>query len=184
MGRHVDKHPEYLQPLYNLLVSYHQSECKDPRDRVFALLGLITSEERAFLSTYFPDYSMKEDHVRIITLAHLTQFPESVISRSGVPINITPDSKEVFLGLGVRFKGERRRLLQRAGELDYLGRVSREEMMDLLAFQDRMYEYGGEDLDEGRNVDEEQDMREGGRRWCSLKKWLTVCTLVIFVLLV
>jgi len=117
MGRHVDKHPEILQPLCDLLIDNYKSKCKDPRDRVFALLGLISLDEREILSIYFPDYSIMEDYVLIITLAHLTQFPAlSRMERGGV--NITPDSEELFLGLGAELKPQRRMLLRRAKRLD------------------------------------------------------------------
>ena len=151
MGRHMDKHPEILQPLCDLLIDNHKSKCKDPRDGVFALLGLISLEGREILSIYFPDYSITEDHVLIITLAHLTQFLAlSRLQRGGV--NITPDSEELFLGLGVRLRPQRRRPLRRAKRLDYLARISSQEMLSSLAWDDEMEEYGGEDTDEQQEI--------------------------------
>ncbi|KAH6688811.1 heterokaryon incompatibility protein-domain-containing protein [Leptodontidium sp. MPI-SDFR-AT-0119] len=167
MGRHMDKHPEILQPLCDLLINNHKSKCKDPRDRVFALLGLIPLDEREIICIYFPDYSITEDHVLIITLAHLTQFPAlSIMQRGGV--NITPDSEELFLGLGVGLKPQRRRLLRRAKRLDYLGRMSSREMLNSLALHDEIEEYGGED------TDEQQEMSETERPRLSNRMWLTV----------
>jgi len=176
MGRHIDKHPEVLQPLYNLLIDHHKSNCKDPRDRVFALLGLIPTDERQFINIYFPDYSMTEDHVAIITLAHLTQFPAlSRMQRSGV--NITPDSEELFLGLGVESKPKRRKLLRRAKELDYLAAISSQQMVNILAFYDPFEE------DEGQDADELQDMDETERPRSSNKLWLTVSVIsALFVI--
>ena len=140
MGRHMDKHPEFLQSLCDLLVDHHRSECKDPRDRIFALLGLVTLDERAYLNTYFPDYTMTEDHVRVIALAHVTQFPtESRMQRNLV--EITADSEELFLGLGVGLKSKRKRLLRQAERLDYLDRVSRAQMKEILTDFDLMEEY-------------------------------------------
>jgi hypothetical protein len=166
MGRHMDKHPEFLQPLYNLLIDHYKSNCKDPRDRVFALLGLIPTDERQFLNIYFPDYSMTEDHVLILTLAHLTQFPaESRMQRSGV--NITPDSEELFLGLGVVSKPKRRKLLRRAKELDYLAAIPSQQMVNFLAFYDPFEE------DEGQVADEQQEMDESERPRSSNELWLT-----------
>jgi hypothetical protein len=177
MGRHVDKHPEYLQPLCDLLIDHHKSECKDPRDRVFALLGLITTDEREFLSTYFPDYTLTEDHVRIITLAHLTQFPEeSRMARNGE--NITPDSEELFLGLGVGPKSERKRLLRRARKIDYLGRDSLSHILDILTSDDQMEEYEGEDLEEQEEVCGTEPRRP------STKIWLMMFVVVITALAV
>lgn len=175
MGRHMDKHPEFLQPLCDLLIDHHKSNCKDPRDRVFALLGLIPTDERQFLSIYFPDYSMTEEHVLIITLAHLTQFPaESRMQRSGV--NITPDSEELFLGLGVESKPKRRKLLRRAKEVDYLAAISSQQMVNFLAF-DLLEE------DEGQDADEQQEMDETERPRPSNKLWLTVSVIsALFVI--
>jgi hypothetical protein len=171
MGRHLDKHPKILQPLCDLLIDNHKSECKDPRDRVFALLGLIPQHERNFLSIYFPDYSMTEEHVLIITLAHLTQFPaESRMQRSG--IDITPDSEELFLGLGVRTKSQRIRLLRRARVLDYLAGSSSQEMKNFLAaWNDPTEEYESEDTDEQQEMSE-TELRPEERSSCKI--WLAV----------
>lgn len=92
MGRHVDKHPESLQPLHDLLVDHRRSKCKDPRDRIFALLGLVTNDERDLLRRVLPDYALTEEEVIIYTLAHLIQYgplvpmqrePSSVVISSG-----------------------------------------------------------------------------------------------------
>lgn len=164
MGRHMDKHPEFLQPLCDLLIDHHKSSCKDPRDRVFALLGLITTDERRFLSIYFPDYSMTEEHVLVITLAHLTQFPaESRMQRSGV--DITPDSEELFLGLGVKSKPKRRKLLRRAKEVDYLGAISPQQMLNLLACDDHLEEGEGQEADEQQQMDETEQPRSSNKLW-------------------
>ena len=48
--------------------------------------------------------------VIIITLAHLLQFSNR---------EIKPDSEELFLGLGVKLKARRRRLLKRVESFDY-----------------------------------------------------------------
>ncbi|KAM7215271.1 heterokaryon incompatibility domain containing protein [Rhypophila decipiens] len=116
--RHVDKHPELLQSLHDLLISHHRAECKDPRDKIFGLLGLVTLDERRLLERFFPDYTMSEDHVRVIALAHVLQY--NVLN--GAP-KITTKSNQLFLGLGVRSDvTERRRLLQRASleKFDYI----------------------------------------------------------------
>jgi hypothetical protein len=104
--------------------------------------------------------------VLIITLAHLTQFPAlSRMQRSGV--NITPDSEELFLGLGVESKPKRRRLLRRAKEVDYLPAMSSQQMLNFLAFYDQLEE-------ESRGVDEQQEMEETERPKSSNKFRLTV----------
>ncbi|KAK0631653.1 heterokaryon incompatibility protein-domain-containing protein [Immersiella caudata] len=120
MARHVDKHPEFLQPLHTLLVSHHQAECKDPRDKIFGLLGLVTREERGLLERFFPDYTMSEDHVRVIALAHVLQYNTIM---DGSEVSTSTKSEELFLGLGIRSARENRRYLKRAGleAFDYLG---------------------------------------------------------------
>jgi hypothetical protein len=128
LGRHPDRHPEFLQPLYELLIRYQRSRCKDPRDRVFALLGLIQRDERAVLERFFPDYTLSEDHVVIITLAHLMQFCRK---------KVTLDSEELFLGLGVPSKIQRRTLLTRA-DFDYLGAEGRSEFLHMMAWREEI----------------------------------------------
>lgn len=123
MGRHVDKHPEYRQSLADLLVSHHRSKCKDPRDRIFSLMGLVTEIELVLLERFFPDYSMETDHVSIIALAHIMH-----CGGSDWINNVTPESDEIFLGLGVVSRAERARLLLKdASIFDYLGEWRPEE---------------------------------------------------------
>ncbi|KAF2676182.1 hypothetical protein K458DRAFT_469541, partial [Lentithecium fluviatile CBS 122367] len=107
-----DRHPELQQPLYKLLINHRNSQCKDPRDRVFALLGLVTINERHWLGRFFPDYTMSEDDVIIIALSHVQQ------------INLEydgGDTEQLFMGLGVNCKGRRKRLSRRAEKFDYFG---------------------------------------------------------------
>jgi hypothetical protein len=94
--------PLQTRPLHELLVHYRHSQCTDPRDRVFALLGLLELSERKLLERFFPNYSLSEDRVIIITLAHL---------RDMSLIDVTVESEELFYGLGVESKARRARLL-------------------------------------------------------------------------
>ncbi len=119
MGRALDRHPEVMQPLYDLLISHQRSRCKDTRDRVFSLLGLILEDERSLLRRFFPDYTLSDDHIAIITLAYLTQC-SSILSPRGFP-RITAGSEELFLGLGVKSEARTRYLIDRTEQLDYLG---------------------------------------------------------------
>lgn len=118
LGRHHEKHPKVLQPLYSLLVEHNRSKCKDSRDRVFALLGLIVPEERELLSRYFPDYTLKEDHVIIITLAHLLTVAPPIAPQ--ILPHISTDNEKLFLGLGVESNPQRKRLLRRAKDFYYV----------------------------------------------------------------
>jgi hypothetical protein len=105
VGRHPNKHPEFLRPLYELLVEHHRSKSKDPRDRVFALLGLTPHDERTFLQRLLPNYTMSEEHVATKALAHLL-----LNNPSGELV--TADSDGLFLGLGIEGRATRRRLLK------------------------------------------------------------------------
>ncbi|KAI8627407.1 heterokaryon incompatibility protein-domain-containing protein [Xylariaceae sp. FL1651] len=140
-ARHMDKYPENLQPLCDLLIDHSGAQCKDPRDRVFALLGLVARDERQVLNKCFPNYSLSVDHVRIMTLAHIMYFPgESRMTRAGV--EITADSEKLFLGLGVKSKSERSRLLRRAQAIGYLSPWMSSQVPDFLVDQDLEEEYG------------------------------------------
>ncbi|KAK4539372.1 hypothetical protein LTR36_011002 [Oleoguttula mirabilis] len=97
LGRHVDKHPEMQQPLYDLLLNHRRAECKDPRDRVFALLSLVIPDERAILGSFFPNYSLSPDDVVMITLSYFIEIDENRFERR--PINA--HSHTLFCALGV-----------------------------------------------------------------------------------
>lgn len=132
MGRHPDKHPQFLQPLQDLLITHSRAECKDPRDRVFALLGLVTREERNFLDRLFPNYKITGEQVAIMTLAHI-QFFNNL--NNGRKIDI---ESEVFLGLRVDSRTQRKRLLRQANELDYIGMETIEQVLCSLEFHDEL----------------------------------------------
>lgn len=112
MGRHPDKHPEFLQPLHDLLIAHRRGNCKDPRDRVFSLLGLIPREERDFLGRFFPNYTITEEQMVTIALAHIQFFNNG---------NVIDVDSEVFQGLRVEPRAQRKSLLRRAEGLDYVG---------------------------------------------------------------
>lgn len=107
--RHVDRYPSLPQPLYDLLASHAYAQSTDPRDKVFALLGLLPSEERVLLERSFPDYSLSEEQVKVVTLAHLKFFAGD---RRCEPI---------FRALRIDDAGEIRRLLQIVESFDYVG---------------------------------------------------------------
>jgi hypothetical protein len=115
-GRHPDKHPEIHQSLYKLLIAHGGSQCKEPRDRVFALLGLVTLEERRLLERFLPDYTMPEDDVVLIALCH-ARLQTFHIEREPV------DMKRLLLALGVESDSRQRRLVRRSEEYDYLGDI-------------------------------------------------------------
>ncbi|KAJ1335474.1 HET domain-containing protein [Microdochium nivale] len=122
-GRHEEKYPRVLQPLYTLLIEHRQAQCRDPRDRVFALLGLIPAGEQELLLRYLPDYDLPQEHVAIITLSLILQAAHSAAVGSSHNVRITQQSDRLFeaLGLGHASRPRRRRLLERAAAID-LGR--------------------------------------------------------------
>ncbi|KAF3023606.1 hypothetical protein E8E14_012259 [Neopestalotiopsis sp. 37M] len=161
-GRHIDKHPEFLQPLYHLLIEHRRSQCSDPRDKVFGLLGLVTVDERRLLELYFPNYELSEEDVLIITLAHLTQYGPLVTSlRDQDPI--TSQSTDLFEALGVRSLAKRERLLRRASELDYIGRMSGIQRSQMLELHDVLERYGI-DLESGQEA-------SATYSWFSMESW-------------
>lgn len=69
-----DKHAfERGLTLEQLLERYCQSQCRDPRDRVFSILTLLNPRERTQLGQYFPNYRLSVEDVLIITMIHLKQ---------------------------------------------------------------------------------------------------------------
>jgi len=151
-GCHPDKYPELLQPLQCLIVRHRGSICKDPRDRIFALLGLVSLEERGLLGRYFPDYKMTKEQVCIITLAHLTQY----ILPGNLP-KITADSDELFLGLGIESRAERKRLLGFAERLDYLKNYTTDRLLYMIEQNHQVenltdWGYGATNENAGRGI--------------------------------
>ncbi|KAK7973450.1 hypothetical protein PG988_007584 [Apiospora saccharicola] len=164
MGRSINRLPEYPQALHILLVQHRHSMCKDPRDRIFALLGLVSEDERLFLGRVFPDYTLSEQHVMIITLAHLTQYMPLAADLG----TVKPDSEELFRGLGVTSKAQRRQLLRRAAALDYIGCESRDDFVRVLVFHDELDEYrpSEQDVEPERDwLPSDETTRHSKRRW-------------------
>lgn len=77
--------------LLDLLTTYGQAACKDPRDRVFALLAL--AEDGDLVCDRFPDYTLSEREVLILTLAYFQKTCPGARIGAGSDI--------VFEGLGV-----------------------------------------------------------------------------------
>lgn len=111
-GRHPDRHPKMHLPLSQLLINHSTSECKDPRDRVFALLRLVMPDERVLLERFFPDYNMSEDDVVLIALAHVRR---CIFEYDGL------DDDTLFKGLGITNLKKRKMLERRVADYDYLG---------------------------------------------------------------
>ena len=138
-NRHPDRFPDLYQPLYDLLVNHRGSQCKDPRDRIFALLGLVRVDDRKLLQRFFPDYRLSVDSVVIITLGHLIQFDGLII---------IPDSDDLFLGLGVESKRRRSRLISRANRFDYCGSDGNTSYLQIMESEMEWESMEGADTDE------------------------------------
>ncbi|KAL2202991.1 hypothetical protein CC79DRAFT_1192865 [Sarocladium strictum] len=120
IGRSPDRYPELYDPLHTLLIRHSQADCKDPRDRVFALLGLVSRDDHRLLARVFPDYSLSEDEVLIFTLAHLTQTPWNELKSKDLSEDIRLDKHKVFSALKIASYMKRLSLLQRANRIDWL----------------------------------------------------------------
>lgn len=153
VGRHIDRHPEIQEPLYELLVRHQYSICKDRRDRVFALLALLPHDERAFIGRFFPDYSLSEDEVIVITLAHLTHYRPST---DKLDLGKLLD----MLGVAVDAK-HRRRLLSSLQRFDYYDDPA---YRPCSYFQDEINEL---DPYEGQETDDTDVEPRRGRRTAS-----------------
>ncbi|KAH8177870.1 hypothetical protein LIA77_02952 [Sarocladium implicatum] len=140
MSRHPDKFPEFLQPLQNLLIEHRASQCKDARDRVFAFLGLVTTDERRWLERFFPDYTLSQHQVQLIATAHVVQ--TRLLIPSSPNEGITSNSTQFFKGLGVSSKTEAAHLLRLADEIDYLGAESIADILECIDLADERLRLG------------------------------------------
>jgi len=105
----VTRDPGDYQSLHELLLRYKDSGCKDPRDKVFAVLSLLRNEERKALGMFFPDYSLTEEDFLVLTLAHIQQYCKRSLSI---------DSSELFEALAVPSNYRRQELLTAATLVD------------------------------------------------------------------
>lgn len=135
LARHPDMYPELPSSLHELLIRHRSADCKDRRDRVFALLGLLSGEEHGVLSRFFPNYALTEDQVCTIALAHLIHF-------GGV--TVTASSGDIFQSLGVKERQARAGLLAHARYFDYLGDWTSVDVPQTMSsqFQNDFWEYG------------------------------------------
>jgi Heterokaryon incompatibility protein (HET) len=155
MGRHIDRHPEILQPLHQLLVNHRKSQCKEPRDRVFALLGLIPLDERNLLERFFPDYEMSEDAIAVITLGHVALFSLE---------KATLDSDQLFSGIGVNSKARKKKLLKLLKRFDYLGDTTHTLLEDI-ALWDELETTQNDDMDDNDEFDSNESSRPNSGKY-------------------
>lgn len=114
LARNADMFPERGSSLYRLLIRHRRAQCKDRRDRVFALLSLLGAEEHGLLSRFFPDYALNAEQVVVIALAHMTNH------QSFERVEITIDSDDIFQALGQEGgRAVRKHMLARAKQFGY-----------------------------------------------------------------
>lgn len=90
------RHNWYNRNLAQCVDRYSKNECKDPRDKVYALRGILKSHESEMLLVDYKKYVLEVflDAVRII--AH----PPSDITSSPLAVGITTDQVRICLRLG------------------------------------------------------------------------------------
>lgn len=95
LSRNTNMFPEQGSSLYDLLIRNRHAQCKDRRDRVFALLSLLGAEEHKLLSRFLPNYALSDDQVIVIALAHMINY------QNFHHAEITTDSDDIFQVLGI-----------------------------------------------------------------------------------
>lgn len=80
------------ESLLDLLLKFGACQCQDPKDNVFAIMSLVNNQDRQFLDTIFPDYSLTHEAVVVITLSYLREVCQQQVST---------ESSELFESLGV-----------------------------------------------------------------------------------
>lgn len=100
--------------LRDLLTRHRHAQCRDRRDRIFALLSLLGDREHALLSRLLPNYALDADQVVVIALAHM-------LNHSWLNLGaITVDSDDIFQALGVEDdRSVRKHMLARAKMFGY-----------------------------------------------------------------
>lgn len=86
LERDVNHYPETARSLYDLIMSRPHAQATDLRDRVFALVGLLSYDERRAIEQVFPDYNLTMDQVLVLTLAHLMTFASEHPLRPVIPV--------------------------------------------------------------------------------------------------
>lgn len=138
LARNADMFPEQGSSLCNLLIRHRRAQCKDRRDRVFALLSLLGARELGLLSRFLPNYALSADQVVVIALAHMMNY------QSSDHVEITVDSADLFQALGLEGSREKRkRMLSRARQFGYYDDWTGVDVARTMALQELlMTDYG------------------------------------------
>ncbi|KAI9659459.1 MAG: hypothetical protein M1821_001717 [Bathelium mastoideum] len=171
-SRHPDRFPEFYQPLCDLLVNHRGSQCKDPRDRLFALLGLVTEDDRELLQRFFPDYRLSVDNVVVIALGHLIEVDR---------LTITPESNDLFLALGVESKRRRSRLIARANRFDYTGSDGDTSYLQDLEAEAEWESIEDADAHEAFQIGRGKVFRSYALRFIALIEFLAIVSVIVWI---
>lgn len=148
--------------LYDLLIRHRRAQCKDRRDRVFALLSLLGEREHALLSRLLPNYALTADQVVVIALAHMLnhQWYDHA--------DITIDSDDIFQALGLEGgRAVRKQMLSRARRFGYYDDWASLDVAQTMALQEYLVpDYSSFDDDHDDFVD--IDRYRGGSVFSSL----------------
>lgn len=121
---------ELLKPLWDVLLAFGACQCQDPRDKVFAILSLITTVDNAALGQYFPDYSLTHDAVVAITVSFLQDHRGH---------KITDASDGIFNALGAtQSRYLRRKLLAASRHVsvyDDAGRLRKATFLNIIFYE-------------------------------------------------
>lgn len=138
--------------LYDLLIRHRRAQCKDRRDRVFALLSLLGEREHALLSRLLPNYAFTADQVVVIALAHMLnhQWYDHA--------DITIDSDDIFQALGLEGgRAVRKQMLSRARRFGYYDDWASLDVAQTMALQEHLVpDYNSFDDDHDDLVDIER----------------------------
>lgn len=146
--------------LRDLLTRHRRAQCKDRRDRVFALLSLLGDREHAMLSRLLPNYALDADQVVVIALAHM-------LNHSWLNLGaITVDSDDIFQALGVEGdRSVRKHMLARAKMFGYYDDWTSMDVARTMALQEVFVpEYGAIYDDPDDLIDNERYRRSSVSR--------------------
>jgi hypothetical protein len=78
-----------------LILRHRKCICTDPRDRIFAILGLLDGEQALAIRRYLPNYSLSYDEVFIIALAVMIEYRLAENMKLDDLLKTLPQGKEL-----------------------------------------------------------------------------------------
>ncbi|KAK3699133.1 hypothetical protein LTR37_016607 [Vermiconidia calcicola] len=80
----ANEYKRWSRRVLDMLSYYQNSECKDERDKIFAILGVLDEEDRYVLEHIFPNYFMPPQRVQLLTLAYLVMKHGSALGQHSI----------------------------------------------------------------------------------------------------